>query len=254
MVPELVKEGRIRHFGISFHEKADALEQILEENSEIEVVQIQFNYLDYDSASTESKKVYDVCRKYNKPVFIMEPLRGGNLVNHLPEDAAAEFAKLNDPTQSPATYALRFPGGFEGVENILSGSGNAEQIAENISVMKDFRPLSEKELETVFKVKEMFKAQDMIQCTACRYCLDVCPKNILIPDIFACLNNETSFPSWRWSTEVYYHEVLTVKGNKASDCIRCGLCESNCPQELPIRELLKVAVKEFEEKERDKVK
>ena len=123
-----------------------------------------------------------------------------------------------------------------------------------ISVMKDFKPLTDQELETVFKVRDIFKNQDMIQCTACRYCLDVCPKNILIPDIFACLNNETAFTSWKWSTEVYYHEVLTLNGNKASDCIGCGRCESNCPQDLPIRDLLKVAVAEFEEKEREKIK
>ena len=254
VVPELVKEGKIKHFGISFHDKADVLEQILDEHPEIEVVQIQFNYLDYESASTESKKVYEVCRKYNKPVFIMEPLRGGNLVNHLPEEAKAEFDKLGDPTQSPATYALRFPGAFEGVETILTGASNPDQIAENISVMKDFKPLTDQELETIFKVRDIFKNQDMIQCTACRYCLDVCPKNILIPDIFACLNNETAFTSWKWSTEVYYHEVLTLNGNKASDCIGCGRCESNCPQDLPIRDLLKVAVAEFEEKEREKIK
>ncbi len=251
---ELLEEGKIRHFGISFHDKADVLEQILNDYPQIEVVQIQFNYLDYESASTESKKVYELCRKYNKPVFIMEPLRGGNLVNHLPEEAKAEFDKLGDPTQSPATYALRFPGAFEGVETILTGASSPEQIAENISVMKDFQPLTDKELETVWKVRDLFKAQDMIQCTACRYCQDVCPKNILIPDIFACLNNETAFTSWKWSTEVYYHEVLTLNGNKASDCIGCGQCESNCPQDLPIRDLLKTAVAEFEEKEREKIK
>ncbi|MCI8327294.1 MAG: 4Fe-4S dicluster domain-containing protein [Lachnospiraceae bacterium] len=249
---ELKKEGKIRHFGISFHDKADVLELILNDYPEIEVVQIQFNYVDYDSASVESRKVYDVCRKHNKAVFIMEPLRGGCLVNHLPEAAAEEFKKLGD--QSPASYALRFPGNFEGVEMILSGSSTYEQIAENVATMKEYQPLSEKEMETVFKVKELFKAQDMIACTACRYCVEGCPKNILIPDIFACLNAETSFTSWKWSTEIYYHESLTINGNKASDCIGCGQCEANCPQGLPIRELLKVAVAEFEEKERAVVK
>lgn len=254
VIPQLVEEGKIRHFGISFHDKADVLDQILTEHPEIEYVQIQFNYLDYESASTESRKVYDMCRKHKKPIFVMEPLRGGCLVNHLPEAAREEFARLGDESQSPATYALRFPGNFEDVEIILSGGSSLDQMKENVSVMKDYHPLNEKEMETVFKVRDIFKEQDLIACTACRYCMDQCPKNILIPDIFACLNNETSFTSWKWSTEVYYHEVLTLNGNKASDCIGCGLCEANCPQELPIRDLLKVAVREFEEKEREKIK
>lgn len=248
---ELKKEGKIKYFGISFHDKAHVLELILNENPEIDVVQIQFNYVDYDSASTESKKVYDVCRKYNKPVFIMEPLRGGCLVNHMPEAAVEEFAKLGD---TPASYALRFPGNFEGVEMILSGASTLEQMTENVNTMKEYRPLNELEMETVFKVKDLFKAQDMVACTACRYCLEGCPKNIQIPDIFACLNAETSFTSFKWSTEIYYHEAITTNGNKASDCIGCGKCEAACPQNLPIRELLKVAVQEFEMKEREKVK
>ncbi|MBQ9156902.1 MAG: aldo/keto reductase [Eubacterium sp.] len=245
---ELKKEGRIRHFGISFHDKAAVLEKILQEYPEIEVVQIQFNYVDYDSASVESRKVYDVCRKYDKAIFIMEPLRGGCLVNHLPKEAEEEFARLGGG--SPASYALRFPGNFEGVEMILSGFSNLEQTMENVNTMKDYQPLSEKEMETVFKVRDLFKAQDMIACTSCRYCMEGCPKGILIPDIFACLNAETSFTSWKWSTEIYYHESLTINGNKASDCIGCGQCEANCPQGLPIRDLLKVAVEEFEKKER----
>ena len=247
----LKREGKIKHFGISFHDKAHVLDLILNENPEIDVVQIQFNYVDYDSASTESKKVYDVCRKHNKPIFIMEPLRGGCLVKHLPAEAEKEFAKLGD---TPASYALRFPGNFEGVEMILSGFSTLEQVAENVKTMKDYRPLNELEMETVFKVKDMFKAQDMVACTACRYCMEGCPKNIQIPDIFACLNAETSFTSFKWSTEIYYHEAITTNGNKASDCIGCGKCEAACPQNLPIRELLKVAVEEFEKKEREKVK
>ncbi len=254
VIPELKKEGKIRYFGISYHDKADVLEKILQENPGIDFVQIQFNYLDYDSASTESKNVYDICRKYNKPVFVMEPLRGGNLVKHLPEAAREEFARLNDPTQTPATYALRFPGNFEGIEVILSGVHSLAETVENCSVMKDYKPFTDREMETVFRVKDIFRAQDMIPCTACRYCMDECPKQIRIPDIFACLNNETSFTSWKWSTEVYYHEVLTLNGNKASDCIGCGRCEANCPQELPIRKLLKVAVHEFEEKEGEKIR
>lgn len=249
---ELMKEGKIRHFGISFHDKAEALEQILLDYPEIEVVQIQFNYVDYDSAHVESRKVYEMCRKYNKAVFIMEPVKGGILVNHLPEEARKEFEALGD--MSPASYAMRFAAGFEDVEMVLTGGACLEHIQDNVSYMKDFKPLSDKEMETVFKVRDIFKKQDMIQCTACRYCMEGCPKGIKIPDIFAALNAETSYDSWKWSTEFYYHEVLTIDGNKASDCIGCGHCEKQCPQELPIRELLKTAVHAFEEKERETVK
>ena len=252
VVKELKEEGKIRHIGISFHDKADVLELILSEHPEIEVVQVQFNYYDYESPSIESRKVYEVARKYDKAVFIMEPLRGGSLVKHMPDEAVEEFAKVGGGT--PASYGYRFAGSFEGVEVVLSGASDIQQMKENVETFKDFKPLNEEEMETVFKVTEILKGQDIIGCTACRYCVDGCPVGILIPDIFACYNAVTQFPSDTWSTETYYHEDLTLKNNKASDCIKCGACELTCPQELPIRELLEKCVDRFEKQERTLVK
>lgn len=140
------EEGKIRHFGISFHDKAEVLEQILTEYPQVEVVQIQFNYLDYDDPAVESRKVYEVCRKYNKPVIVMEPVKGGNLVN-LPEAAQAVLDELHGG--SNASYAIRFAAGFEGMLMVLSGMSSMEQMEDNISYMKDFKPLSEEELAAI---------------------------------------------------------------------------------------------------------
>ena len=238
---ELKKEGKIRHFGISFHDRADVLEQILKEYPQIEAVQIQFNYLDYEDPAVESKKCYEVCCKYGKPVIVMEPVKGGNLVK-LPDEARAVFDKLHGG--SPAGYAIRFAAGFDGIRMVLSGMSSLEQMEDNISYMKDFQPLSKEEQEAVQKVTEIFQSQNMIQCTACRYCTAGCPKHISIPDLFACMNVKKIFNDW--NTDYYYNNVHTVNNGKASDCIKCGKCEKACPQHLPIRKLLEDVAEEFD--------
>lgn len=238
---ELKKEGKIRHVGLSFHDTAEVLEQILTDHPEVEVVQIQFNYLDYDDPAVQSRKVYEVCRKYHKPVLVMEPVKGGNLSN-LP---AAALAVLNDlKGGTPASYAIRYAAGFEGMLSILSGMSSIEQLEDNISYMKDFKPLSEEEKTAVSKVVDILHAKHLIPCTACRYCTDGCPKHISIPDLFSCMN--TRELTHDWNPAFYYNEVYTKHGGKASDCIRCGKCEKICPQHLPIRDLLKQVAKAFE--------
>lgn len=238
---ELKEEGKIRHFGISFHDKASVLEEILIEYPQIEVVQIQFNYVDYEDPAVEGRKCYEVCRKYGKSVIVMEPAKGGNLVN-LPESAKVILESLHGG--SAASYAIRFSAGFEGVIMVLSGMSDMEQLEDNISYMKEFKPLSESELEAVNKVCEVFKSQDLIPCTACRYCIDDCPMNIAIPDVFACLNAKNVFHDW--NADYYYNNVYTVQNGKASSCIKCGKCEKVCPQHLEIRELLVTVAENFE--------
>lgn len=240
---QLKTEGKIRHFGISFHDTAEVLEQILKEYPQIEVVQIQFNYLDYDDPAVQSRKCYEVCRKYGKKILIMEPVKGGNLVN-LPEDAKKILEDLNGG--SPASYALRFAAGFEDVLMVLSGMSNMEQMMDNISFMKEFQPLNEKEMEAVHKVTEIFRQKHMISCTACRYCVAGCPKQISIPDLFSCMNAKMVFHDW--NADYYYNDVHTVNHGKASDCVKCGKCEEVCPQHLKIRDLLEDVAKEFENK------
>ena len=222
---ELKEEGKIRHFGISFHDKAEVLDMILTEHPEIEIVQIQFNYVDYEDASVESRKVYEVCEKHGKPVIVMEPVKGGSLVN-LPAEADKILRELKGG--SNASYALRFAASFP-------------QIA-----MADFHPLSDQEMEAVRRVCGIFNSLNLVPCTGCRYCIDEnhCPKSILIPDIFSALNAHEAFHDW--NSGMYYGIVTRGGHSKASECIRCGKCEKVCPQHLPIRELLGNAAKTFE--------
>ncbi len=239
---ELKKQGKIRHLGISFHDTAQVLEEILTEYPQIEVVQIQFNYLDYEDAGVQSRLCYEVCRKFGKPVIIMEPVKGGKLAALCPE-AAAVFDTLQGGG-SPASYAIRFAAGFEGVMMVLSGMSNMEQALDNINILNDFKPLSERELAAIAKVCEIIKAQNMISCTACRYCTEGCPKQIRIPDLFHCMNTKMAFPSW--NIENQYRNIFTKDGSKASDCIQCGKCEEICPQHLPVRKLLKEVAAVFD--------
>ncbi len=237
---ERIKNKTIK-IGISFHDKAVVLEQILTEYPQIEVVQIQFNYVDYDDTAVESRKCYEICRKYGKPIIVMEPVKGGNLVN-LPESAKNIFEELGE--NSPASYAIRFAAGFEGIDIVLSGMSSYEQMVDNISYMKDFQPLNNTEMEAVKKVQEIFKGMNLIPCTACRYCEAGCPKKISIPDLFAVMNTKQIYHDW--NADYYYNNVHTTQGRKASDCIKCGKCEKACPQHLKIRKLLEDVVKEFE--------
>lgn len=228
---ELKQEGKVCHVGMSFHDTADVLDDILTKHPELEVVQIQFNYVDFEDDKVESRKCYEVCRKHGKPVIIMEPVKGGSLVN-LPASAQKIFDNMGGG--SNASYAIRFAAGFEGVMMVLSGMSTMEQMTDNLSYMKDFQPLTEAEQEAVRKVCAVFRNQDLIPCTGCRYCTEVCPQEIAIPELFAALNAKRQDQSY-----------APISGGMPSDCVKCGKCEEICPQNLKIRELLTVVSEEL---------
>ena len=237
----LKEEGKIRHFGISFHDKAAVLDRILTEYPQIEAVQIQFNYVDYEDASVESRKCYEVCRKHGKPVIVMEPVKGGSLVN-LPADAQKVFGNLHGG--SNASYAIRFAASFPGVRMVLSGMSSLAMMEQNCAFMKDFQPLNDQEQMAIAQVCAIFRGQGLIPCTGCRYCTEVCPQGIPIPDLFACMNARKQFQNW--NSDYYYHSVHTQNGVTASSCVKCGQCEDICPQHLHIRDLLVDVAREFE--------
>ena len=240
---ELKAEGKIRHFGISFHDTAEVLDRILTEYPQIEAVQIQFNYVDYEDPSVQSRKVYETAARHGKPVIVMEPIKGGSLVN-LPEQAQKVFDGLQGG--SSASYALRFAAGFDNMMMVLSGMSTPGQMEENLSFMVEPQPLDEREAGAIEQVREIFRSMNMIPCTACHYCVldNDCPKKIQIPELFSCYNLKTTFRSW--NQDFYYDTVLTRDRGKASDCLKCGKCEKICPQHLPIRKLLEQVAREFE--------
>lgn len=238
---ELKQQGKIRHLGFSFHDSADVLDMILSEHPEVEFVQIQFNYVDYEDPTVQSRLCYEVCRKHNKPVIVMEPVKGGNLVN-LPGGANKILDDLKGGSR--ASYAIRFAAGFDGVFMVLSGMSNLDQMRDNLAFMKDFKPLDKKERAAIEEVCKIYRSQHLIPCTSCSYCVAGCPKHISIPQLFSCMNARQIYHDW--NADFYYNEVYTVGRGKASDCIKCGKCEKACPQHLPIRDLLVKVAAEFE--------
>ena len=225
---ELKKTGKIRYVGISFHDSAEFLDKILTENPEIEVVQLQFNYVDFEDDRIQSRKCYEVCRKHGKPVLVMEPVKGGSLVN-MPDAAGKVLDDLGGGSR--ASYAIRFAASFPDVVMVLSGMGNMEMMQDNISFMKDFQPLNDKEMEAVKRVAAIYHGEEQIPCTGCRYCVDGCPQQIPIPDIFAEAN--------RAKLKGEEADLEKLPGGKAADCIKCRKCEKVCPQFLPVRSYLR---------------
>lgn len=238
-VKKLKDQGKIKHIAISFHDTANVLDTILSEQPSIEAVQLQINYLDYDDPSVQSKACYDVAVKHGKKVIVMEPVKGGALVN-LPTEAKELFDNLKGG--SYASYAIRYAAGYENVILVLSGMGNSQMMLDNISTMSDFVPLNKRELATTDKAREIIRKQRLIPCTACNYCADVCPAGIPISKIFNAFNKCLSAEM----TAQNASKLLPPDSNKIHNCANCGLCENVCPQSIEIRKKLKKAAKDFD--------
>ena len=236
VVKQLKAEGKIRHIGMSFHDSAEVLDKILTDRPEIEIVQLQINYVDWIDPRVQAEQCYEVCCKHNKPVIVMEPVKGGSLVN-LPQEAAELMTGY-----SQAGYALRFAASPENVVMVLSGMSNREQMADNISTMADFKPFEPAEYEMIDKVRTIYQGLYRIPCTACRYCTDGCPAGIPIPDVFAAFNASKSRKEEE--AEKGRADYAAIE-NKADQCIGCGQCENACPQFLHIRQLLEAVAKAF---------
>lgn len=237
-------EGRIRHAGFSFHDTAELLDTILTEHPEMELVQLQINYLDWDHAGVQSGLCYSVAHKHEKPIVVMEPVKGGTLAK-LPAEAEALMHGIN-PDMSPASWAIRFAAGLDGVMVVLSGMSNLEQLRDNIGYMGGFSPLSPAEAGIIERVTDIVYKSILIPCTACEYCTEKCPAGIPIPQYFGMFNRAKQGRLKRNEDGTNEYTELSQTHAKASDCLDCGACEQLCPQHIAIREKLRGVAKLFE--------
>ncbi len=242
---EKKRQGLVRHVGFSFHDGPELLDKVLTEHPEMEYVQLQLNYLDWDSLGVQSHACYDVAVKHGKRVIVMEPVKGGTLAK-VPARLEAMF-KEREPEMSVPSWAIRFAATQENVMVVLSGMSNMEQLLDNTGYMKDFRPLNDEELALMKKAAEIINESIAVPCTGCSYCTVNCPMHIAIPKYYSLYNADLQELAEKgWTPQGSYYANLTLQFGKASDCIKCGQCEAMCPQHLPIRRYLEDVAKHFE--------
>ena len=239
------EKGLVRHAGFSFHDSAELLDQILTGHPEMEFVQLQINYLDWESEWIQSRACYEVATKHNVPVIVMEPVKGGTLAK-IPEEAEALFHQLDENMSIPS-WAIRFVASLPNVMLVLSGMSSIEQMEDNLSYMEHFVPLNEEEQKTCFKVADVINGQIAIPCTGCSYCTEGCPKNIAIPQYFSIYNEDMRehLEEKGWTINFTNYATLASKFGKAGDCIGCAQCERVCPQHLTIIDNLKAVAKHY---------
>ncbi len=232
---EQKEKGLIKHLGFSIHSKADHLDKVLTDHPEMEFVQLQINYADWESEVIESKKCYEVAKKHGKPIIIMEPVKGGMLAN-LPKQVENIFTNAN-PNMSLVSWAIRYVASLDEIITVLSGMSNIEQMKDNISVMENFKPLTDEEYVIVEKAQKELEKIPQVPCTACNYCIEGCPENIPISSIFKIFNEYIVYNTFE-VLERSYDWATTNKG-KASDCTSCGNCEKICTQKINVMDELK---------------
>ncbi len=243
-VKELKEKGKIRHYGFSFHSGPELLDKLLTDHPDAEFVQLQINYADWNDPKVRARENYEVARRHGKMIVIMEPVKGGALAD--PPEKVKELLKKANPDASYASWAIRFAASLDGVLSVLSGMSNVEQMADNLSYMKNFVPLSDDEKEIIRQAGELFHETHSIPCTACRYCVEGCPAGIPIPDIFAARNKQLVFGRIDEGNADY--AALASAGPAAGDCLECGQCENVCPQKIKIIENLRECNKNFAER------
>ena len=233
-IQEQKEKGLVKHWGFSFHADAALLDELLAAHPEVDFVQLQINYADWENPGVESRKCWEVCKKHGKPVTVMEPIKGGALADPIPA-VKAVFDEANNGL-SYASWAIRYVASMDNIITVLSGMSSLAQMEDNLSYMKNFQPLNKAEQEVIAKAQKALREDQSIPCTACHYCTDGCPMSIPIPEIFAVRNRVLSFKPWDGGKRDYV--IATTGKGKAGDCIQCGQCEAACPQHLPIIELL----------------
>ncbi|MCR4991179.1 MAG: aldo/keto reductase [Lachnospiraceae bacterium] len=245
-VKEQKEKGLIKHFGFSYHAGPKLLDEILTDHPEVDFIQLQINYADWENPSVASRANYEVARKHGKSITVMEPVKGGSLAD--PPKEVKKLFKDYAPDMSYASWAIRFVASLDGIITVLSGMSNIEQMKDNLSYMKDFKPLNEEEQQIIRKAQRIMGHSATIPCTACHYCIEGCPKKINIPDIFSAMNKQLGNGQTAEACDAYAKAI--EGGGRASDCISCRQCENACPQHLQITEDLKRAVAMFDDSKR----